>query len=449
MQTTPHLQCPWRRLVLLGVIAVVAMAAAARDDVEAARARLNECEHARAASLEALERAYARVEAAFDGWRRAEPDRETTLGEEFGVAYAGKQAEFESRRAAAKDPREVRARKRSEADELAAAFREVLDRRGIHEPTLRDTFAIAATREVAGRLSDDVPAHIEALAARWLGASQRFELLWNESLHLHSEEVRIWRERTDECVAASIELDRALHPETFLPGGARARPGMVYVPGGTYTVGPNLGIARKKRRVTVRPFMLDRCEVTNREYHAFLEALPSEQRAARTPRHWVIDASGRASPPPDLLDHPVTMVTWRDADAFARAAGKRLPTEEEWEVAARGREAYAWPWGPEWLAGRANDAKAARGATLPAHALEDGASPFKVLQMSGNVEEWTASSEEGAVLTDLPSNIAAVVVRGGYYGSAPEYASAQFRWVAPGGSTREPHLGFRCAADLK
>ncbi len=437
------------RLALLGGAALALAAAPLRDDTATARSRLLDCEQARSASLAALELAYTRVEAAFEDWRRSEPDRSTTLGDEFGLAYAAKQAEFASRRANAKDAREARAQKRSEADELAAAFREVLDRRGIHEPTLRDTFATAATRDVAGRSADDVPAHVQALAARWLGRAQRFELLWNELLHLHCPEVKAWRERSDECVAAGVELDRLLHPETFLPGGARARPGMVYVAGGTYTVGPNLGIERKKRRVTVRPFMLDRCEVTNRDYLAFLEALPKEQRSDRAPRHWTVDGSGRATPPPDLLDHPVTMITWRDADAFARAQGKRLPTEDEWEVAARGSEALAYPWGSDWLAGRANDAKADRGATLPAHALEDGASPFKVLQMSGNVEEWTASSEEGETLSELPSNIAAVVVRGGHFRSPPEYASALFRWVAPGGSTREPHLGFRCAADLK
>ncbi|MBM4014388.1 MAG: formylglycine-generating enzyme family protein [Planctomycetes bacterium] len=438
-----------RRLALLATAALMLAAAAPRDDAAAARARLVECEQARSASLEALELAYARIEGAWEDWRRTEPDRATTLGEEFGLAYAAKQAEFAARRAGSRDAREARAQKRGEADELAAAFREVLDRRGIHEPTLRDTFATAALRDVAGRSADDVPAHVEALAARWLGRAQRFELLWNELLHRHCQEVKAWRERSDECVAAGVELDRVLHPETFLPGGARARPGMVYIAGGTYTVGPNLGIERKKRRVTVRPFMLDRCEVTNRDYQAFLAALPAEQRAARTPRHWTADAGGQAAPPPELLDHPVTMITWRDADAFARAQGKRLPTEDEWEVAARGREAFAYPWGADWLAGRANDAKADRGATLPAQALEDGASPFKVLQMSGNVEEWTASSEDGDTLTELPSNIAAVVVRGGHFRSPPEYASALFRWVAPGGSTREPHLGFRCAADLK
>lgn len=438
-------------LALVAVLCAPALNGAVRcgDDLPAARARVQAAQAAREAALVALESAYARIEEAWNDWRRTDGDRETTLGAALGERYAEKLAEWQERRTPTKDAREAKAQKKSEIDELALAFRALLDERGVHEPALRDPFAELAAREVFGKPASDAPARLQAQAARWLDPAGRFELLWNELLRLHAAEVLAFVERSDESLAANVELDRLEHPETYLPGGAKARPGMVYIPGGTYTVGPNIGIERKKKKLTLRPFMLDRCEVTNREYQAFLESLPAEQRSARVPRHWPVDGAGRAQPPAELLDHPVTMITWRDADAFARAAGKRLPTEDEWEVAARGKEAFLYPWGAEWEAGRANDAKNNRGTTIPANSLEEGASPFKVLQLSGNVEEWTASTEDGETLDVLPSNIVAVVVRGGHFRSPPEYASALFRWVAPGGSTREAHVGFRCAADLK
>ncbi|MBL8841341.1 MAG: SUMF1/EgtB/PvdO family nonheme iron enzyme [Planctomycetes bacterium] len=421
---------------------------------EAARERLRLATQAKEAALRSLEEAYLRVEQSFLAWREAESSRtaagEPSLASALATLYGEKAAAWEAKRAGVPlEPREARAARKAEIEELAAAYRELLTARGLVEATLRDPLADKAARELAGKPPLDAAVRLQPVLQPWLGAAQRFEQLWNDALCDHAPESLEWRARYDEAIAAGVELDRSEHPESYLPGGAKTRPGMVYVAGGNYVVGPNVGIERKKKRITVRPFMIDRCEVTQAEYQAFLEALPVEQRAARTPRNWPVGADGKAAPPPELRDHPVTFVTWRDADAFARHSGKRLPTEDEWEVACRGKEALLYPWGAEWREGVCNDAKANLGATVPANGLLEGASPFKVLQMAGNVEEWTASSEEGDTLVDLPSNMVAVVVRGGHFRSPPEYASGAFRWVAPGGSTREPHLGFRCAADLK
>ncbi|MSR45591.1 MAG: hypothetical protein EXS13_00725 [Planctomycetes bacterium] len=417
--------------------------------VAAATARCRETAQAKEEALRALECAYVRIELAWSEWRKSEVDREATLATVFAEVYATRLADWEQRRVAPKDAREAKANRRAEQDELTTHFRELLVERGVLETALRGPFADLAAREVVGKPAADAPAKMQLLAARWFDPSQRFELLWNEVFHVHATEVRAWREKYDESIAALVELDRIEHPETYLPGGAKARPGMVYVPGGNYVVGPNDGIVRKKKRLTLRPFMLDRCEVTNGDYEAFVASLPVEERAARTPRNWPLDPSGKAAPPAGKRDHPVTMVTWRDADAYARSVGKRLPTEDEWEVAARSKEGLLYPWGATWEEGRSNDARSHRVDTVEVSAFESGASPFRVLQLAGNVEEWTASNEDGDTLTELPSNIVAVVVRGGHFRSPPEYASAVFRWVAPGGSTREPHLGFRCAADLK
>jgi formylglycine-generating enzyme required for sulfatase activity len=142
-----------------------------------------------------------------------------------------------------------------------------------------------------------------------------------------------------------VELDRVRHPEFYLPGGAKTRPNMVYVAGGTYTVGPTTGFDRKKKNVTLRPFLLDRCEASNADYVAFLDALPPDQReATRRATGSSTAATGRARPPADKLDHPVVGVTWRDADAYAKFVNKRLPTEDEWEVACRGKEGLSYPW---------------------------------------------------------------------------------------------------------
>ena len=290
------------------------------------------------------------------------------------------------------------------------------------------------------------------IVTTWLGPDQRFELLWNEHLYANAEEVRSFRERYDEYIAAGAELDRVRHPEYYLPGGEKTRPRMVYVPGGNYTVGPNSGFERKKRKVTLRPFLIDQCEVSNADYLTFIESFAAdqpEQRLAHTPRHWKVGPEGRARPAPEQMDHPVTGVTWRDADAYARFVGKRLPSEDEWEVACRGREALAYPWGEQYVDGRCNDAKLNLGTTVAVTRFEEGASPFKALNLAGNVAEWTCSLEEGETFTELPSNIAAVVVRGGHYQSPSDNVGGLFRWVAPGGSSREPYLGFRCVADLK
>jgi len=436
-------------IALALLLTLVHPAAPPTGDEATAMAHWREASVAKETAQVALEEAYLRVEKAWALWRKQEEGREPSLVEALSAVCTEALAAAAQQATPVKDAREAKAQKRAEQEAVAAALRRGLEERGVADVALRDPFGDLAAKEVVGKPAADVPVRLQAMATQWLGATQRFELLWNDVLRHHCAEVRAWTERNDEWVAAGVELDRAQHPETYLPGGAKARAGMVYVPGGSYVVGPSIGIERKKKRISVRPFMLDRCEVSNADYAAFLDTLPPEQRVAHVPRHWPVDATGKAAPPEELRDHPVTMVTWRNADAYARSLGKRLPTEDEWEVACRGKDAFLYPWGNDYEEGRANDAKANLGTTVPVTAYEQGASPFKLLQMSGNVEEWTASTDEGETLVELPSNIVAVVVRGGHFRSPPEYASGAFRWVAPGGSTREPHLGFRCAADLK
>src|SRR5262245_26150321 len=320
------------------------------EDEAAALERYKQAAEAKETALTALENTYTRVEAAWNEWREAEKSKAPPLAAamasetaEFAKGWAQKQAE----NAAKPLP------KKAEVDALAQRLREALAARSLADPVLADAFADAVARTLAGRPEqEDRAARLAPLLATWLGPEQKFEQLWNDALVLRVEAVREWREKYDEYIAAGVELDRVRHPESYLPGGVKTLPGMVYIPGGNYTVGPNTGFERKKKKVTLRPFLIDQCEVTNADYLTWLDSLDSESRTADTPRHWNAGADGRARPTADKLDHPVVGVTWRDADAYAKFVGKRLPTEDEWEVAARGREAHVYPWGDEYVEGR-------------------------------------------------------------------------------------------------
>jgi formylglycine-generating enzyme required for sulfatase activity len=201
---------------------------------------------------------------------------------------------------------------------------------------------------------------------------------------------------------------------------------------------------RPVRSATVATFWIDRTEVTVGAYRACVDAgtcaHPAHASAACT-----FDAGD-----PEL---PIACVHWRDADAYCRFAGKRLPTEREWEYAARGTVPTAFPWGPGASCANAvtlvNDQSgrscAARPARAGAHPA--GASLFGVLDLSGNVEEWTADwYVESLSAGPSPRAGAAHVLRGGGWLSPPSQSRTTSRdW----GSALEagPNVGFRCARD--
>ncbi|MBI5564433.1 MAG: SUMF1/EgtB/PvdO family nonheme iron enzyme [Chloroflexi bacterium] len=147
----------------------------------------------------------------------------------------------------------------------------------------------------------------------------------------------------------------------------------------------------KRHVVQVDDFSPGVYPITNAEYHCFVTATARE-----APRHW---RNGEV--PPGLENHPVVYVSWRDALAYGEWLSKlsgtlvRLPTEAEWEKAARWavskKSARRYPWGDEWDAGRCNTSEEGPGGTTPVGIYPDGASPSGLLDASGNVLEWVQS----------------------------------------------------------
>jgi formylglycine-generating enzyme required for sulfatase activity len=191
----------------------------------------------------------------------------------------------------------------------------------------------------------------------------------------------------------------------------------VDVPGGEHAIGRDRASTWV---VDVPAFELARTPVTNGQYRAFVEE------------------AGATAPP--LLDAgeelPVTFVDWHGAAAFCAWAGGRLPTDAEWEKAARGTDGRRWPWGDEEDPGRAVlGAGLDRGAPEPVGSLPAGASPYGLLDMAGNVWEWTADE-------DPPGERG---LRGGSFAS-PGLAWARCAMRSHSRpERRQAHIGFRVA----
>ena len=220
--------------------------------------------------------------------------------------------------------------------------------------------------------------------------------------------------------------------------------GMVYASGGTFIMGRDKGMdvaERPGHQVKVEPFYIDIYEVTNEDYEKFVEAT-----GHRAPATW----SGRAYPS-HAARKPVTGVTWDDANAYAEWAKKRLPTEAEWEFAARGTDGRLYPWGNAWRQGSANANGASQGLAEVGLSL-GGASPVGAFDMIGNAWEWTASDLRAYPGGRLPANLLSgelKVIRGGSYESTKDYATTTYRtgWPARGATTYA-QTGFRCVRDI-
>ncbi|HOU15272.1 MAG TPA: SUMF1/EgtB/PvdO family nonheme iron enzyme [Anaerolineae bacterium] len=181
-------------------------------------------------------------------------------------------------------------------------------------------------------------------------------------------------------------------------------------------------------------YRIRRCLVTNAEYAQFLQAhpdIPVPQTRDDWGRAYNWDPERRTYPA-GKGNHPVVLVTWDEAAAYCAWAGGRLPTQEEWERAARGLDGRAYPWGNEFAAGRANTRESGLGAPTPVGVFVDGASPEGLLDMAGNVWEWTASDY----------NLQTKVIRGGAWNFPADSAKVcAVERSRP--DNRSPAIGFR------
>jgi formylglycine-generating enzyme required for sulfatase activity len=212
-------------------------------------------------------------------------------------------------------------------------------------------------------------------------------------------------------------------------------------------------------------FWIDKYEVTNDQFAAFLNAHGNQVEGDVT---WIDISSddclieqsnGRFRPRQGYADHPVVEVSWYGANAYADWVGGQLPSEAEWEYAARGPKGYIYPWGNDDPTCRLIQYSACSESTVPVDSLPDGASWCGVLGMAGNVSEWTRSLW-GADRTkldfdypynprdgreDLEASGFRVLRGGGWRGSSSKYffRCASRGRLAP--SDRYPEYGFRVA----
>ncbi len=190
-----------------------------------------------------------------------------------------------------------------------------------------------------------------------------------------------------------IELEQVVFSP--LPVSVPTEPEMILIPAGEFRMGSKRrhrfaqDNEQPQHTLYLPNYYLAKTLVTNAQYAAFVQ-----DTGNRRPTHW---GSGRGRPPMGKETHPVVYVSWQEAaqycDWLSQVTGKRyrLPSEAEWEKAARGTDGRAYPWGKRWYGGRCNNADEYSDDTTPVGSYPKGASSHGLLDMAGNVWEWTLS----------------------------------------------------------
>ncbi|MBN1610781.1 MAG: formylglycine-generating enzyme family protein [Polyangiaceae bacterium] len=273
---------------------------------------------------------------------------------------------------------------------------------------------------------------------------------------------------------AVLGLGAALALVGRTPGGRSdtGRPGMVRIPAGTFQMGTDSGLAdeRPAHPVTLPSFEMDVTEVTVAQYRACVAANAC-QPAATVKQEGFSSAVEKAlsrfcnASRNGREQHPLNCVDWSQASTYCKWAGKRLPTEEEWEYAARGTDGRTYPWGNEapgperlnacgvqcqematsqgwkWPSMYAGDDGFAD--TAPVGSFPKGRSPFGVLDMAGNVWEWTHTEHCNSYAKDTKCTDHRSIRGGSWSDGNRGYVRAAYRnGRLP--AERSIYVGFRC-----
>jgi serine/threonine-protein kinase len=226
--------------------------------------------------------------------------------------------------------------------------------------------------------------------------------------------------------------------------------GLVFIPQGSFTMGWKFGDPGEfpEHRVTLDAFWIDKTEVTNRMYAACVSSGACELPAnLASYKHQDYYAN------PEYAEFPVVYVNWQQATAYCAWADRRLPTEAEWEYAARGEENRLYPWGKEAPSKELANFNHLFIDTTRVGSFPDGASPYGVLDMAGNVAEWVSDwyfeSYYARSAKENPQGPAEGMVRafrGGSFANVGEKIRSSRR-VHDDAIYSSSSLGFRCAKD--
>ena len=250
--------------------------------------------------------------------------------------------------------------------------------------------------------------------------------------------------------------------------GDKPPKGMIRIPANKYHLGgddsPLMEIYRKlsvnyrlsvevfinydQEELPVHAFLIDKYEVTNGQYNQFLSYIKAtgDQKFAHPDQPADKDHAPKFYKDNNFngSDQPVVGVDWYDAYAFAKWAGKRLPTADEWERAARGDTDWLYPWGNEFSPDRDVFGESPQRAPAAVAVDSGGASPFGVWHMAGNIEEWTSSIVKGKKREPVQR------LRGGNWRESGKVKGLTFiRFVQAEREYRGNEVGFRCAANSR
>jgi len=252
------------------------------------------------------------------------------------------------------------------------------------------------------------------------------------TLQLTSNQIEI-----SKLTIKSIDGRPPFEPHTSRPVPQATRKDEIEISAGDFLMGNSRSKHVPIHNVYLDAFQIDTREVTNAQYRRFIK-----QTGHQAPRYW-------QDPKYNTDDQPVVGVTWRDAQAYCAWRGKRLPTEAEWERAARGTQSRLYPWGDRFDVSRTNTRESKNRRPMAVGSYPSGASPDGLLDMSGNVWEWCNDwfGKEYYLHSPHrnpsgPAEGKKRVIRGGGW-TAPETDMANRRGEKP--SKTYPSLGFRCA----